>query len=189
MIMRNTIKKILKENDFEWTNDINPASKDVIIKKMYELRDVGYRRSPEDSLLTQAIYNLALSENQLEPLFNALYHFGNLCHNEGLDIGNQHGYSEGESQGYDIGHREGYSEAKYDMEDKLQEKYEEGYGEGYDEAIQDGYQKGYEEGTEATYHKAFEEGRAYEAGLDVEDFERRESGFDPSEYDEDYNEN
>ena len=46
-----------------------------------------------------------------------------------------------------------------------------------------------EEGSEKTYYKAFEEGRAYEAGLDVEDLERRESGFDPREYDEDYDEN
>lgn len=192
--MRDRIKKILKENDFEWTNDINPVSKEEIIKKMYFLREVGYRRSPEGSPIVDSIYNLALNETQLKSLLEALYNFGDYCHNEGIDIGNQEGYSEGNNAGYSEGWDDGYSERKKEEENEIedikQESYDSGYYQGYDEGMYDGHKKGYEEGAEATYYKAFEEGRAYEAGLDVEDLERRESGFDPSEYDDDeYDEN
>ena len=71
-------------------------------------------------------------------------------------------------------------------EDECEEKYDKGYEEGIEDGYKEGHQIGYDEGTEETYHKAFEEGRAYEAGLDVEDMERRESGFDPRDYDEYY---
>ena len=36
------------------------------------------------------------------------------------------------------------------------------------------------------YNKGFEEGREYESGLESEEYEKRQSGFDPRDYDEDY---
>ena len=180
--MRDRIKKILKENDFDWTNDVNPTSKEDIVKKIYNLRDVGYRRDPEISKLTEIVYNLALSQGQFEKLFEALYHLAEYSYSEGIDIGNQQGYSEGERDGYRYGYDEGLSDVKQDITEELELEREKGYDEGYGEGLSEGYTKGYEEGKEETYHKAFEEGRAYEAGLEVEDLERRESGFDPSEY-------
>jgi len=187
--MRNTIKKILKENDFDWIGETNPVSKGDIINKLRQLSDVGYRRDLETSQLTEAIYSLALNEGQFDVLFKALYHLADYSHNEGIDIGNQQGYSEGERDGYRYGYDDGYTEGKQDIDEELEIEREKGYDEGYDEGMNDGYKKGYDEGVEVTYYKAFEEGRAYEAGIEVEDLERRESGFDPSEYDEDYDEN
>lgn len=187
--MRDRIKKILKENDFEWINDINPVSKDYIINKMYDLSHVGYRSNPKDSKLAESIYSLALNESQIDILFNALYNFGDYCHNEGVDIGHQEGYDEGERAGHRYGYDDGYDDGVSEMRDQLETERDKGYDEGYDEGMSDGYKKGYDEGVEITYHKAFEEGRAYESGIEVEDLERMESGFDPSEYDEDYDEN
>lgn len=192
--MRDRIKKILKEeNDFDWTGDVNPVSKEDIISTLHSLSDVGYRRALETSQLTEAIYNLALNENQLDSLAKALYHLADYSHNEGIDIGHQQGYSEGERDGYQYGysegHDEGYDEGKQEIDDELELEREKGYDEGYGEGLSDGYTKGYEEGVEVTYHKAFEEGRAYEAGIEVEDFERRESGFDPNEYYDEEEEN
>jgi hypothetical protein len=187
--MRNTIKKILNENDFDWVSDINPASKEYIVRKVSNLESVGYRRDPETSQLTLTIHGLALNEEQINVLFKALEGFGDYCHGEGIDIGNQQGYAEGERDGYRYGYDDGFVEGKQDIDEELEIERERGYDEGYDEGMNDGYKKGYEEGVEVTYHKAFEEGRAYEAGIEVEDLERRESGFDPSEYDEDYDEN
>lgn len=189
MIMRNTIKKILKENDFDWIGETNPVSKGDIISKLKQLSDVGYRRDLETSRLTEAIYSLALNEEQFDILFKALYHLGDYCHGEGIDVGHQEGYSEGERDGYRYGRNDGYDEARSEIEDDVEDGFNRGYDEGYDEGMNDGYKKGYDEGVEVTYYKAFEEGRAYEAGIEVEDLERRESGFDPSEYDEDYDEN
>ena len=187
--MRNTIKKILKENDFEWVSNTNPISREDVVKKLYDLYEVGYRRDPELSKLTEIVYNLALSQDQFDKLFEALYHLSEFSYYEGIDIGNQQGYSEGERDGYDQGYDDGRYEGSQDIDEKLEIEREKGYDEGYDEGLSDGYTKGYEEGKEETYHRAFEEGRAYEAGIEVEDLERRESGFDPSEYDEENDEN
>lgn len=192
--MRDRIKKILKEdNEFDWVRESNPVSEEEIIIKMSKLRSAGYRGNPKRSTLTTAIYNLGLHKEQLEPLFKALYTFTNLCHGEGIDIGHQEGYSEGYNEGHREGYDEGWDDAKSEISNEIdnvkEESYDNGYNEGYNEAIQEGYQKGYEEGVEETYHKAFEEGRAYEAGIEVEDIERRESGFDPFDYDEDYEKN
>lgn len=192
--MRDRIKKILKEeNEFDWVRESNPVSREEVIEKMSKLRGVGYRGNPEKSPLTNAIHNLGLNKNEIEPLFEALYTFTDLCHGEGIDIGHQEGYSEGYNEGNREGYDDGWGDAKSEISDEIdtvkEESYDKGYNEGYDEGFQDGYKKGNEEGVEETYHKAFEEGRAYEAGIEVEDLERRESGFDPFDYDEDYDKN
>ena len=188
--MRDRIKKILKEdNDFDWTGDVNPVSKEDIISTLHGLSDVGYRRDLKTSQLTDAIHKLALNENQLDSLAKALYHLADYSHNEGIDIGHQEGYSSAYNEGYSDGYNEGYDNRKEEEYDHTEDIKQDAYDEGYDEGLSDGYKKGYDEGVEITYHKAFEEGRAYEAGIDVEDFERRESDFEPREYDEDYDEN
>ena len=46
--------------------------------------------------------------------------------------------------------------------------------------------KGLEEQKSIIYNKGFEEGRAYESGLESEEYEKRQSAFDPRDYDEDY---
>ena len=192
--MRDRIKKILKEdNEWDWAKQSEPISKTEISSKLNFFSDFGYRIYDEQSnTLVNSIYNLGLNDKQLEDLVKSLYIFGEVCHERGLDAGGESAWSEGNREGYNEGWGDAREECEDDANSKYDEGHEEGYNKGYDEGesegYQDGYKKGYEEGVEITYYKAFEEGRAYEADLDVEDLERRESGFDPSEYDEDHNE-
>ena len=48
------------------------------------------------------------------------------------------------------------------------------------------HQEQMEKEAKLIYKQAFEDGRAYESELDTEDYERRQSGFNPSDYDGDY---
>lgn len=193
--MKDLIKKILKEdNELDWIRDVNPISKVEIAEELIDLRDVGYYiHDPERSRLVDTIYGLGLDKERLKSLSKALYGFGDSCFDVGRDEGQQASWGEAHNEGYNEGYEAGQDDMRSEMESEAEDKYEEGYDKGYydgeEEGHELGYKKGYEEGSEKTYYKAFEEGRAYEAGLDVEDLERRESGFDPREYDEDYDEN
>jgi hypothetical protein len=193
--MKDLIKKILKEgNDFDWTKDIEPISKSEIAGKLSGLEDFGYYiHNEERNLLVKSIYNLGLNSTQLDALIESLYSFGDSCFDSGRDQGSQDAWSDGHSEGYNEGYDDGQDEMRGNLDDARDEGYEDGYDKGYNEGesegYAEGYKKGYEEGSEETYYKAFEEGRAYEAGVEVEDLERMESGFDPREYDEDYDEN
>jgi hypothetical protein len=189
--MRNRIKKILKEeNEWDWTRSIEPISKSEIANKLLRFGDFGFRiYNAETNDLVNSIHNLGLNTTQLDNLTKSLYSFGYNTYERGVDAGSESSWSEGHRDGYN----EGWDDAKSEYEDKYDEGHEEGYDKGYDEGMSegyaDGYKKGYEEGSEETYYKAFEEGRAYEAGVEVEDLERRESDFDPRDYDGEYDEN
>ena len=193
--MRNRIKKILKEeNEWDWARESEPISKSEIGNKLLRFGDFGFSiYNVETNDLVNSIYNLGLNTTQLDSLIKSLYGFGYNIYERGMDAGGESAWSEGHREGYD----EGWSEAKIECENDADYKYDKGHEEGYDKGYEEGesegyvegYKKGYEEGSEETYYKAFEEGRAYEAGVEVEDLERIESGFDPRDYDEEYDEN
>jgi flagellar biosynthesis/type III secretory pathway protein FliH len=183
--MKKIIKKILKEDDWDWVRDQNPITKPEISRKVRNLYNFSLYSSEEESdEFTTALHQLALSKEEFDKLFVVISRLSRDSWGYAYDSGLGAGYEDGSRDGYREGYREGYDEA----EGEYSEKYNEGWEEGYDEGFMDGKEKGYQEGKEETYYKAFEEGRAYQHELENEDFERGESDFDPSEYDEDYDE-
>jgi len=192
--MKYLIKKILKEaNDLDWINNIEPTTKSDIANELKSLEDYGYYiHSPEKHTykLVDFIYNLGLDVNQLDKMVDALYDFGESTYDSGRESGEQSGWEEGERQGYNEGHSDGAEETRHDCEDDIYDAKETSHDEGYDEGYESGYEKGFEscegELKEKLYNKGFEEGRAYQSELDTEEYEKRQSGFDPRDYDDDY---
>ena len=186
--MRNTIKKILKENDFDWANNVEPISAEKIKSEIEHIADYGISNH-QISIIAKKAYKLGLLGRGLDIFVGILE-----------DI-SESSFEDGKQVGWEEGHIEGWREKKYECEEEEEEIRQEGYDVGYDVGYDEGYEAGsqtekeemeqyhqeqMEKEANLIYNQAFEDGRAYEAELDTEDYERRQSGFNPADYDGDY---
>ena len=185
--MRKKIKNILREkNEFEWMENITPLTKAQISRPIKFLEQYGfYFHNIDKNAFINYIYEMGLNQTQLNILTNALNYLSGDIHDYGIEDGHQTGWEEGHRDGYDEGYDEGEENGELNCEDEKVEEYKSGYEIGYEGGVTDSLDVVKKE-RETIYNKAFEEGRAYEAELDSEEFEKRQSGFDPRDYDEDY---
>ena len=182
--MKDLIKKILKEeNDFDWVKNTNPLSKSEIANKLNNLEHTALVNT--ETSLVKVIYSLALEESELDKMVDSLDSYISRVY----DNGEQEGMRLGHQEGYHEGHYDGERDSRYDIEDELEEARNDGYDEGYEDGKIDmsgELEDEIEKQKSIIYNRGFEDGRAYEAELDTEDYERRESDFNPYDYDGDY---
>lgn len=189
--MRKKIKNILREvGEFEWMENITPLTKSQISSPLSFLEEFGvYFHNIDTNKFINYIHEMGLNQTQLNNLVNVLSYLSEDIYDAGMDQGQQSGWEEGHSEGHSEGYDEGEDYALRTCEDEKEEKYDEGYEVGHERGYEDSQEYSlnkFKEEKETIYNKAFEDGRAYETELDTEEFEKRQSGFDPRDYDEDY---
>lgn len=174
--MRNTIKKILKENDFDWTKDTEPISVEQIEDKIDVITDYGVNNWFLTRIATK-IYGLGLLNKELNLLTDIMKELAENSQSHGVQLG----WEEGNREGFNEGWRKKEKENEMVINYAKDEVYDEGYADGLVQGIEDGkieLEKDLKEREEIIYNKGFEEGRMYEAGLDSEEYERKQSGLD-----------
>lgn len=131
--MKDKIRKMLRESDFDWTED---SSGDEFYKKIQKrLGSYTSDTSILDDLLP-FITSLPISEQGdiidiLESAFDGIRTEAKTeGYDEGYDEGCDNGYDEGRDSGYDRGYQDGYDTG---FDDGKNEGYQDGYNEAQEE--------------------------------------------------------
>jgi flagellar biosynthesis/type III secretory pathway protein FliH len=159
--MRDKIKQILREGDFEWTeHGDRESSIEAYFDRYTSDWAGGWYDTMEPFLAQLDVHQQKEFIEQLGAMLEEAHDYGNESGREG---GWDDGYSDGHSEGYDEGHTDGYdsgyddAQSEKDCEDECNDAWHRGYEEGQEEkdcddervdAHEEGRQEGYEEGCE-----------------------------------------
>jgi hypothetical protein len=128
--MRKRIKRILRENDFEWVGHSEGR----------EFRKWIHRRLEEYGISDDTLDDLEkfMADLPTDSLEDFIYTIQDLADNA-FEYGKEEVYNEAYDEGHQDGYNEGYDEGLYDKdcddecEDICQEKWDDGYQEGQNE--------------------------------------------------------
>jgi hypothetical protein len=145
--MRNKIKRILKEGEFDWVT----GSEGNEFGEYLHMWLGDWLDSNDITTLEEYIVEIPIGRQkdfimELGGMFDNIHQSGR---DEGAEEGREEGYDDGYDEGRDEGHSDGYQEG-YDAgentcEEKCEEKWQDGYDTGHNDGHSEGHQEGYSE--------------------------------------------
>tara|TARA_R110000803_G_scaffold75742_3_gene140098 strand:- start:368 stop:832 length:465 start_codon:yes stop_codon:yes gene_type:complete len=142
--MRNKIKRILKEGEFDWVT----GSEGNEFGEYLHMWLGDWLDSNDITTLEEYIVEIPIGRQkdfimELGGMFDNIHQSGR---DEGAEEGREEGYDDGYDEGRDSGHTDGYDEGYTAGEETCEEKCEEKWQDGYDTGHNDGHSEGHQEG-------------------------------------------
>jgi hypothetical protein len=142
--MRNKIKRILKEGEFDWVT----GSEGNEFGEYLHMWLGDWLDSNDITTLEEYIVEIPIGRQkdfimELGGMFDNIHQSGR---DEGAEEGREEGYDDGYDEGRDSGHTDGYDEGYTAGEETCEERCEEKWQDGYDTGHNDGHSEGHQEG-------------------------------------------
>jgi hypothetical protein len=149
--MRDKIKRILKEGEFDWV----AGSEGNEFGEYLHMWLGDWLDSNDITTLEEYIVEIPIGRQkdfimELGGMFDNIHQSGRdegaeEGREEGREEGYDDGYDEGRDSGYTDGYDEGYTAGEETCEEKCEEKWQDGYDTGHNDGHSEGHQEGYSE--------------------------------------------